>query len=433
MLRILQIALRNLWQHKRRTMLLGGAIAGVTLLLVVLMGLSNGVQTTMLESATTLMTGHINIGGFFKVTAGQSAPLVTDYPRIVDLVKKNVPEVDFITVRGRGWAKLISDSGSMQVGIGGVDVTQEQGFRRVLKITSGRLEDLANPGTILIFEEQAKKLEVKVGDQLTISAPSARGANNTVDVRVAAIAENIGLFSSFNTYVASPTLRQLYQLNESSTGAVLIYLKQLKDVPRVEDDVRKLLTANGYLLLDPDPNAFWMKFAAVNREDWTGQKLDVTSWEDEISFIKRLASSIDALTYALMTVLLIIIAVGIMNALWIAIRERTREIGTLRAIGMQRTRVLAMFVLEALALGAISTLTGAVLGLLLCAVLNAAHVPVIQAARLIVMRDTLLFQVNGLILVRAMAIITFCATAISLVPSFIAAQMKPVTAMHHVG
>ena len=34
--------------------------------------------------------------------------------------------------------------------------------------------------------------------------------------------------------------------------------------------------------------------------------------------------------------LLVIIAVGIMNTLWIAIRERTREIGTLRAIGMQR-------------------------------------------------------------------------------------------------
>ena len=42
----------------------------------------------------------------------------------------------------------------------------------------------------------------------------------------------------------------------------------------------------------------------------------------------------------LIIVLLVIIAVGIMNTMWIAIRERTREIGTLRAIGMQRARVL---------------------------------------------------------------------------------------------
>ena len=41
-------------------------------------------------------------------------------------------------------------------------------------------------------------------------------------------------------------------------------------------------------------------------------------------------------------------SIGIMNTMWIAIRERTREIGTLRAIGMQRRAVLWMFLLEAL-------------------------------------------------------------------------------------
>ena len=45
MFQLLLIALRNLGSHKRRTLMLGGAIAGVTALLVVLMGLSNGIQT----------------------------------------------------------------------------------------------------------------------------------------------------------------------------------------------------------------------------------------------------------------------------------------------------------------------------------------------------------------------------------------------------
>ena len=76
MTQLLLIALRNLGSHKRRTLLLGGAIAGVTALLVVLMGLSNGIQTTTVETATTLMTGHVNVAGFYKVTAGQSAPVV---------------------------------------------------------------------------------------------------------------------------------------------------------------------------------------------------------------------------------------------------------------------------------------------------------------------------------------------------------------------
>ncbi len=80
MTQLLLIALRNLGSHKRRTLMLGGAIAGVTALLVVLMGLSNGIQATTVETATTLMTGHVNVAGFYKVTAGLSAPVVTAFP-----------------------------------------------------------------------------------------------------------------------------------------------------------------------------------------------------------------------------------------------------------------------------------------------------------------------------------------------------------------
>ena len=46
----------------------------------------------------------------------------------------------------------------------------------------------------------------------------------------------------------------------------------------------------GYQVMEHDPRAFWMKFETVNREDWTGQKLDVTTWEDEISFLQWIAA-----------------------------------------------------------------------------------------------------------------------------------------------
>ena len=48
----------------------------------------------------------------------------------------------------------------------------------------------------------------------------------------------------------------------------------------------RVLAAAGYRVMDADPRAFWEKFETVNREGWTGQKLDVTTWEDEISFIQ---------------------------------------------------------------------------------------------------------------------------------------------------
>jgi hypothetical protein len=106
----------------------------------------------------------VNVGGFFKVTAGQAAPVVTDYAKVVELVKREVPEMEFVVQRGRGWSKVVSDTASEQLGVGGIDIKNEPKFASVLQIVSGKLEDLAQPGTALIFDNQAEKLGVKVGD-----------------------------------------------------------------------------------------------------------------------------------------------------------------------------------------------------------------------------------------------------------------------------
>ncbi len=427
------IAFRNLIQHSRRTLLLGGAIAGVTALLVFLLCLSSGVHSTMLESATTLMTGHLNVGGFYKVTAGQSAPLITGFEKINQLVHETLPDIDYVAVRGRGWAKLVSHAASMQSAIGGINIENEPGFIKVIHPLSGRLEDLAQPNTIILFESQAKKLDVKVGDSVVISVLTARGVNNTVDVRVVAIAQEMGILSTFNVYVPEDSLRKLYQLNADSTGALHVHLKDMRRIPENIGKLRKVLEENGYLLMDQSSKPFWEKLNSTKREDWTGQKLDLTSWEDEMTFIRWAVTAVDGLMYILTVVLLIIIAIGIMNSMWIAIRERTREIGTLRAIGMQRWRVLAMFVIEAFTLGSLGTTVGAVLGLLIALALNAAQLPVPEGARMFLMAIHLKLSFEPVRVLGGMLVITGCTTLIAIIPSLYAARLKPISAMQHIG
>jgi putative ABC transport system permease protein len=431
----LTIAFRSLIQHGRRSLFLGGAIGAVTALLVLLNGLSTGVRETMIDTATTLSTGHVNVGGFFKVTAGQAAPVVTDYKKVLEVVKQKVPEMDFAVERGRGWAKLVSDTGSLQVGVTGIDIKSEPKFASVLQIESGHLEELAQPGTILIFSNQAEKLDVKVGDALTISAPTTRGTNNTIDVRVVAIARGLGLLSTWNTFVPIDSLRALYQLNQDSTGVIQIMLKP-NAVPHLNDiaaRLRRTLEESGYRVMTPDPRAFWMKFQSVQREDWTGQKLDVTSWEDEVSFLMWTLSAIQGLTAVLITILLGIVVIGIMNTMWIAIRERTREIGTLRAIGMQRREVLWMFLLESLMLGFLATAAGALGGTLLSSGLNALHVHLPLGAQLFLMSDHLHLAVHGSLLLKSIVAITLVTGVAALYPSLRAARLSPVVAMSHFG
>ena len=430
-----EIAFRNLVQHTRRTLFLGGAIAVVTMLLILLTGVSTGVRESMIETATTVSTGHVNVGGFYKITAGQAAPVVTDYAKVLELVKREVPEMDFAVQRGRGWAKVVSDTSSEQLGVAGIDIKNEPKFASVLQIVSGKLEDLAQPGTALIFDNQAERLGVKVGDALTYSAPTTRGTNNTVDVRVVAIAKGMGLLSMWNSFLPIETLRALYQLRPDTTGVVQIMLKPgaLENINEIAARLRVSLEKAGNRVMTPDPRAFWMKFQSVAREDWTGQKLDVTTWEDEISFITWILGALKGLTGVLITILLGIVVIGIMNTMWIAIRERTREIGTLRAIGMQRGAVLWMFLLESLMLGLCGTVAGALAGAAIAAAVNSAHIHVGTGMQFILMSDHLHLAVHGARLGGSILLITIITGLAALYPSFRAARLRPVVAMQHFG
>jgi len=430
-----RIAARSLIQHGRRTMFLGIALTAVTALLVLLNGLSTGVRETMMHTATTLSTGHLNVGGFFKVSAGQAGPVVTDAPKVMETVRKALPQMDYAVMRGRGWAKIVSDLGSMQAGINGIDIRNEPAFKQVLQIAQGNIEDLAQPNTILVFEGQLKKLEVKVGDAITISAQTTRGAANTVDCRVVAIAKDVGLLSQWNVFVPAATLQSLYQLRPDATGAIQIHLHE-RDLPRIGDIAARLRTSleqAGYRVMDADPRAYWLKFEVVNREDWTGQKLDVTSWEDELSFMTWTLQLLNGLTFVLLVILIAIVVSGIMNTMWIAIRERTREIGTLRAIGMQRGGVARMFLLESLMLGLAGTVIGAVSGSAIAAGLNAAAIKVPRGAQLFLMSDRLQLAVHGPMVVGAVVMITLVTGAAALFPALRAARLRPVAAMSHFG
>ena len=221
-------------------------------------------------------------------------------------------------------------------------------------------------------------------------------------MRVVAIAHSLGLLSTWNAFIPIDSLRALYQLNQDSTGVIQIMLKRkdFDSIPAIAARLRQALEQAGYRVMEPDPRAFWMKFQSVSREDWTGQKLDITNWEDEISFMTWTLKALQGLSVVLIVILIAIIIIGIMNTMWIAIRERTREIGTLRAIGMHRREVLWMFLLESIMLGFGATIGGALAGAAIAAGLNAAHVPVPTGLQFFLMSPHLHLSVHGSLLVQ---------------------------------
>jgi putative ABC transport system permease protein len=430
----LLLAGRNLLRHTRRTVILGGALAVITTLLVLLNSLSAGIEGAMMESATALMTGHVNVGGFFKITAGSAVPLVSDYPKVLEAARAEVPELDYAVTRGRGFAKVVSDTASMDIVLSGVDVAHEPLFSKVIVPLAGKMSDLDQPGTMLLFQGQAERLKVKAGETVTLSAPTARGINNTADVRVAVIARNIGLLSMFSAFIEQRTLWQLYGLSSTATGAIHLFLKNQNDAPAVAARLRAGLARAGWQVMDPESQPYWMKLMyTVPSQDWTGQKLDVTTWKEEMGDFQKYMAVVHLVTVILITVLMIVVIIGILNTLAIAIRERTREIGTLRAIGMQRTKVLWLLVLEMGLLAVLGTTAGAALGALLGLGLTAARIHVPDAMQIFLVQERLAFVLRPGAIFAYVAVLTGLVVLSSLLPARRAARLQPITAMHHIG
>jgi putative ABC transport system permease protein len=442
---LLSIALRNLMQSPRRTLLLGLAIGLVTTFLVLLLSLSRGINENLVTSATTMSAGHVNVAGFWKPTTGTAFPIVTGVAKVREVVEKSTPGLDYVVERHRGWGKVVSETGSVQSGLTGLVAAEESRFfDRLILAEEKEYKDggseqvlgdprrLSEDDTIVLFAGQAKKLGVGVGDVVTIKTETMSGASNTADATVVAVARDLGLLSSFSVFVPKSLVLNLYQLNDDTTGALWVYLKDIEKSEETSVIVRGALIDAGFLLRDHESNPFFFKFEAVQGEDWTGQKLDVTWWQDEVSFLTWVLTAFDTVTWSLTLILVVIIAVGIMNAMWNAVRERTREIGTMRAIGMTQTRVLVLFLLEALFLGLGATTAGATLGAAIALGVDAARIPVpSDAVRTILLSNELNLSVQLNSLLTAVVFLTAFTGLSALWPAIRASRLQPVKALTH--
>lgn len=433
--RIFLIAFRNIFAHTRRSAILAAAIAFVSFLLVSSFAASTALQDAMVDSATTLASGHVNVGGFYKASIGVAQPQIVDYAKVEAAMEDVSPHVQFIQRRARGkFDRVTSDKTSLMNAVAGIDFKTDQQLRKRLTILSGDMNQLEKPGTALLFKRQADELQVKVGDSITISGLTARGVQNRMDVSVAAIAKDMGGLSQIMTFLPEKTVNELYEFRDGNTGVLMIFLDDKKYAVEVATAIRKVLKDAGYDVMEPEGRPFWQKYQTVEREDWTGQKLDVSTWRDEMGDLAKTVDALDAASVVLTLILLSIIAIGLWNTLMMAVRERTPEIGALRAIGMSRGKVRLMVVAEAGFLALMASAAGAVLASIMVAILNAVEIgvsdPILQ---FILMSDHLSFRIDPLRVLNAILFISIFASLAALWPAHRAAKIQPGAAMSHAG
>ena len=141
-------------------------------------------------------------------------------------------------------------------------------------------------------------------------------------------------------------------------------------------------------------------------------------------------TALDTVSYALIAILIAIIAVGVMNTMWISVRKRTGEIGTLRAMGMTKSRVFLLFISEAFLLGLFASLLGATLATIIALSINAAEITIpVDAVRAILLSDKLVLAIGPQQFLIAIGMLTSFTVVSAMWPSIRAARMQPVEAI----
>lgn len=436
-----RLAFLNLTLQKRRSFLLGLAVASVTFLLLFMLSFVGGVSSSLIDGALSLSSGHVNIGGFYKTRADRAQAVVTDKTKLIELIEQNISGLDRIEDRGRGWGRVISSKSSLNAGLIGLTSNSLDQMKAVkiiepTPIPNGATDwnrELFDSGLgVILFAGQAKRLEVGVGESITYITEGNGSLTNTVDLTVVAIASDLGFLSNFSLLTHQSTVRHLYQFNEDTAGAIHIYLDDIKRANEVTTQLRQVLSNAGYEIMEADSKPFFMKFRRVISESWKGQKLDVTIWKDEVAFLYWIVASLQTLSIFLIGVLGMIIAIGVANTTWMTVRERTREMGTLRAIGMQTRQVLILFLIEAIMLGFFSSGIGAIASTIATTMLDSAKIPVPSAdLKAFLMSDYLRFSLTSLEVVFAIAVISLLTGLAAAYPAWKASRMNPVSALNH--
>ena len=128
------------------------------------------------------------------------------------------------------------------------------------------------------------------------------------------------------------------------------------------------------------------------------------------------AGTMNMLLIAMATIVVIVGGIGIMNVLFLSIKERTKEIGILKALGSSKEEILLQFLFESVIISTFGGIMGVLLSYLLMPLMKYTNTPVSPS-------------IEGQIISIIFAMIT--GTLFGLYPAYKASQLKPIEALSY--
>ncbi|MEE2656905.1 MAG: FtsX-like permease family protein [Candidatus Latescibacterota bacterium] len=333
---LVRLAWRNLLRNLRRTLLAGLAVGIGLAGLLFTDALFVGLQENMIRTATETFLGqgqihrqgfrsHLEVELALSDGAELMARLDTD-----NRVRAAAPRTQF-------FAMISSPANVAATSVFGIDPDREHEVSLIHEAVEQGDASLPSGG-VLIGHELAELLEVELGDRLIVTATTTGAGELTQEmVRVSGIFR-FGARSLDDgvAFVPLEFSRKLLELSSSDLHEIAI---QFRDLGIAGDR----------------SHPFWRQYSGGDRE--------VLGWRD---LLPELDAMLELSQFSMFVVLLIlfgVVALSVINTLFMSLHERTFEFGVLRAVGTRPRQLFLLIVLEAACLSLISIAIGSLFGL----------------------------------------------------------------------
>jgi len=405
----LKLAIRNVFRNRRRTLITLAAMGFGAAAIIVFGGFVNAIYWGVRESTIRSQVGHIQLyrKGFSE--KGNLAPydfLIRDYAALrAELLK--IEHVKTVTAR-LGFSGLVSTGDTTTSFVGsGVHPEGETDLSSQSVIVDGKDLTSRDPRGITLGIGLARAFGVKPGDDLTLLTTTKAGSINALAVKVRGVWESgEKAYDDRFLKTALPEVQRLLDVENGEVQSVVLLLDRTDNTAAVRERIERLIG-----------------------ERWL--ELEIKTWEDLALRYHQVRELFGRIFAVLTLIVSIMVVFGITNTMTMAIFERTREIGTIMALGTRRRGVISMFVLEGVALGVLGGIAGVVLGVALAKIISAFGIqlpPPPGSTRGFAVQ---IFVVPS-VLAQAFRLSIITATLASLYPAWRAARLDVVEALRHV-
>lgn len=413
--KLLIMAWRNVWRNWRRTVIAVIAIALGLAFILTFDGMLGGMDEALYGKQVKLLGGHVQVHApGYREKMNRSPLLPLSDPDALAQAAQAQPEAVAVARRIKTGGMVSSREATMPVAIIGIQPEQETPAVSMVaeKVVEGRYLQGDDEDVLLVGDALAKRLEVGVGDRVTLVGRATHEQMRRRTMTIVGIYDlDIKDIEEAQVFVSLLEAQTLFDLRDQATE-IGVYLEEMGQEAAVVERLQPALP--GY---------------------------EVDAWDTLDPTTKELMAIEHQVMGVFGLVILSIAGIGILNLMLMAVFERTREIGVLGAMGLKRWETMVLFLLEGVLIGLLGALIGCLLGGAIAAYFGRVGIDLMSlygtdisdvSEFMGLLGGRLYFQIGIDVFVQRALTVAIIAALASLYPAWQASKREPAEALHYV-